>query len=55
MQKEYPEKITDRATFEKPMESPLGIKWVIVNGEITLKYGYSVKPNAGKIIRFGGA
>lgn len=49
-----PERIIDRATFENPLESPFGIEWVIINGEVALKHGYPVKTDTGKIIRFGG-
>lgn len=50
-----PEQITDRATFEKPLESPSGIEWVIVNGEVALQKSHPVNNQNGKIIRFGGA
>ncbi|MDI3481381.1 MAG: hypothetical protein PWQ97_1036 [Tepidanaerobacteraceae bacterium] len=48
-----PEQIIDRATFEKPLEPPLEIEWVIVNGEVALEKSRLVYKQNGKIIRFG--
>jgi len=34
-----PNKVEDLATFEKPHQYPLGIEWVIVNGEVVCEHG----------------
>ncbi|MCR4429565.1 MAG: amidohydrolase family protein [Tepidanaerobacteraceae bacterium] len=49
-----PELIADRATFERPLESPSGIDCVIVNGKVALEKSCPADKPSGKIIRFGG-
>ncbi|MDC0762759.1 hypothetical protein POF51_18755 [Brevibacillus sp. AG] len=34
-----PNKIVDRATYEAPMQQPMGIRHVLVNGKITVSDG----------------
>ena len=42
--------IQDRATFEKPMELPVGISYVIVNGEVTIEQGKHTGARAGRVL-----
>lgn len=44
------EKIQDRATFEKPLLSPVGINFVIVNGEVVAKDGKHTGAKPGHVI-----
>ena len=42
--------LDDRATFERPTESPAGIAWVLVNGVITLEDGRHTGAKAGHVL-----
>jgi N-acyl-D-aspartate/D-glutamate deacylase len=42
--------IDDRATYERPMEFPTGIDWVIVNGAVTIERGRHTGAKAGKVL-----
>jgi N-acyl-D-aspartate/D-glutamate deacylase len=42
--------LDDRATFERPTESPVGIDWVIVNGVVTLERGRHTGARAGHVL-----
>lgn len=46
-----PERIRDRATFEKPRQDPEGIRHVLVNGRPVLEDGRAVPGNPGRIVR----
>jgi N-acyl-D-amino-acid deacylase len=48
-----PETIIDRATWEDPHQYPVGIEYVIVNGEIVVKEGEHTGLLTGKILRNG--
>ncbi len=43
--------VLDRATFEKPSDSPIGIEYVLVNGRVAVEKGEIVQPNSGKALR----
>jgi len=45
-----PKTIIDRANFEKPTETSLGIMYVIVGGELVLENGIQNKGRPGKIV-----
>jgi N-acyl-D-aspartate/D-glutamate deacylase len=47
--------LQDRATYEKPMEFPTGIEWVLVNGVITIENGKHTGARAGMVLRGPGA
>ena len=47
--------LQDRATYEKPMEFPTGIEWVLVNGVITMDHGKHTGAKAGQALRGPGA
>ena len=47
--------LQDRATYEKPMEFPTGIEWVLVNGVVTIDHGKHTGAKAGKALRGPGA
>ncbi len=40
----------DAATYEKPTESPTGIEWVLVNGDITIDHGRHTGAKAGRVL-----
>ena len=46
-----PQKVGDRATFERPHAYPDGIPYVIVNGEVTIKQGRQLAMRNGEVIR----
>jgi N-acyl-D-aspartate/D-glutamate deacylase len=47
--------LQDRATYEKPMEFPTGIEWVLVNGVVTMDHGKHTGAKAGQALRGPGA
>ena len=42
--------LDDRATYDKPMEFPSGIEYVIVNGAVTIERGRHTGAKAGRIL-----
>ena len=42
--------LDDRATYERPMENPAGIEWVIVNGVVTIERGKHTGAKAGRVL-----
>lgn len=44
------DRIQDRATFEKPLELPTGIAYVLVNGVITIEQGRHTGAKAGQVL-----
>jgi N-acyl-D-aspartate/D-glutamate deacylase len=46
--------LQDLATYEKPMEFPSGIEWVLVNGVVTVDHGRHTGAKAGKVLRGPG-
>jgi N-acyl-D-aspartate/D-glutamate deacylase len=46
--------LQDRATYEKPMEFPTGIEWVLVNGVVTIDHGKHTGAKTGKALRGPG-
>ena len=49
------DKLQDRATYEKPMEFPTGIEWVLVNGVVTIDHGKHTGAKAGQPLLGPGA
>jgi N-acyl-D-aspartate/D-glutamate deacylase len=49
------DKLEDRATYEKPMEFPTGIEWVLVNGVVTIDHGRHTGAKAGRSLLGPGA
>jgi N-acyl-D-amino-acid deacylase len=47
--------LQDKATYEKPMEFPTGIEWVLVNGVVTIDHGKHTGAKAGKVLWGPGA
>lgn len=43
--------ITDKGTFEKPHQYPVGIQYVIINGGITIDQGELTSQRSGRVIR----
>ncbi|GAC1548880.1 MAG: D-aminoacylase [Myxococcales bacterium] len=46
-----PATVRDTATFEDPARYPAGIRWVVVNGEVTLDDGAFTAARAGRFVR----
>ena len=44
--------IIDRATFDYPTLSPLGIHYVIINGALAVNNGSSTPQYSGRVLRF---
>jgi N-acyl-D-amino-acid deacylase len=49
-----PQQVIDRATFEMPNQHPEGIKYVIINGQISVDDGKRTPALAGRVIRGPG-
>jgi N-acyl-D-aspartate/D-glutamate deacylase len=49
-----PNKVEDLATFEKPHQYPIGIEWVIVNGQVVCEHGGMTGRLPGQVIRGPG-
>jgi N-acyl-D-amino-acid deacylase len=47
-----PETIKDTATYEDPKQYPVGISYVLVNGQIAVRNGEHTGTLAGRVIRF---
>jgi N-acyl-D-amino-acid deacylase len=47
--------LQDKATYEKPMEFPTGIDWVLVNGVVTMDHGHHTGAKAGRALLGPGA
>ena len=47
-------KVEDLATFEKPHQYPIGIEWVIVNGQVVCEHGGMTGRLSGHVIRGPG-
>jgi N-acyl-D-aspartate/D-glutamate deacylase len=45
-----PDRVSDRATFENPHQFPVGIEYVIVNGQLTIDKGQHTGALAGQVI-----
>ena len=46
-----PDKVADVATYEEPRQHPLGIEYVIVNGEVASERGKQTAARAGRLLR----
>ncbi|MGA2097601.1 MAG: D-aminoacylase [Candidatus Acidiferrum sp.] len=46
-----PAKVVDTATFEKPMSYPVGMEYVLVNGQLAIDGGQATGALAGRVIR----
>jgi N-acyl-D-aspartate/D-glutamate deacylase len=46
-----PETIIDKSSFDDPTQSPEGIRWVIVNGELAVENGEVVGATSGQVLR----
>jgi N-acyl-D-amino-acid deacylase len=49
-----PDRVIDRATFENPHQFPVGIEYVIVNGQVTIDKGQHTGALAGRVIHGPG-
>ncbi len=48
-----PETVIDRATFQEPHQYPVGIEWVLVNGEVAVEEGGFRDVRSGKVLKRG--
>jgi N-acyl-D-aspartate/D-glutamate deacylase len=48
------ETLDDRATYERPMEFPTGIEWVLVNGVVVIDRGKHTGAKPGHVLRGAG-
>jgi N-acyl-D-aspartate/D-glutamate deacylase len=48
------DQLQDKATYERPMEFPTGIDWVLVNGIVTIDHGRHTGAKAGQVLRGPG-
>jgi len=46
--------VIDRATFADPNQYPLGINYVIVNGQVEVDNGQRTPAEAGRVLRGPG-
>lgn len=46
-----PDKVIDTATYENPKQYPVGIEYVVVNGEVVIENGEHTGVIAGKVLR----
>lgn len=46
-----PEKVADRATFEDPVQFPVGIRDVLVGGEFVVRAGRQTSKRPGKVVK----
>jgi len=49
-----PRTVIDRATFEEPNQYPVGINYVVVNGQIEVDNGQRTPVNSGRVLRGPG-
>ena len=49
-----PAKVIDKATFESPNQYPMGIEYVVVNGQISVDKGQRTAALAGRVLRGAG-
>src|SRR5262245_44965714 len=49
-----PKTVIDRATFEEPNQYPVGINYVIVNGQLEVDNGQRTPVNSGRVLRGPG-
>lgn len=48
-----PEQVAEGATFSQPFQSPRGIDWVLINGEVVLQEGEQQPVFPGRVLRRG--
>ncbi len=48
------ERLDDKATYDSPLESPVGIEFVLVNGTVTIERGAHTGARAGKVLHGPG-
>lgn len=47
-----PDTIEDKSTFDRPNQEPVGIKYVLVNGDIAVNHGEVMNAFSGKVLRY---
>jgi N-acyl-D-amino-acid deacylase len=48
-----PERVIDTATYDDPKQEPIGIDWVIVNGQVAVDHGRHTGAGAGRLLHYG--
>ena len=46
-----PETVSDRSTFESPLETAVGVDWVLVNGQVVIDSGNPTDKRPGQVLR----
>ena len=46
-----PDTIIDKGTFEEPVQAPVGIPWVFVNGQVAVENGEVAGASSGRVLR----
>jgi N-acyl-D-aspartate/D-glutamate deacylase len=46
-----PATVADRATWQEPRQTPVGVEWVIVNGETVIENGLPTGRLPGRVLR----
>ncbi|MEH7748616.1 D-aminoacylase [Neobacillus drentensis] len=46
-----PKSVNDKSSYQSPLEEPVGINYVLVNGQLTVKEGKYIGTTAGKVLR----
>jgi N-acyl-D-amino-acid deacylase len=44
--------ISDVATYEDPKREPVGIAWVVINGQLTCDHGRHTGARAGQVLKY---
>jgi N-acyl-D-aspartate/D-glutamate deacylase len=47
-----PDTVVDTATYDDPKQEPIGIDWVIVNGQVTVDHGRHTGAGAGRLLHY---
>jgi N-acyl-D-amino-acid deacylase len=46
-----PQTVADRSTWQEPRRTPIGVEWVIVNGELAIEQGTLTGKLPGRVLR----
>ena len=46
-----PKLVNDKSSYQSPLEEPVGINYVLVNGQLTVKEGKYIGTTAGRVLR----
>ena len=46
-----PQTVADRSTWQEPRRTPIGVEWVLVNGELAIERGAPTGNLPGQVLR----